>query len=123
MYTDNTILSKGRYKFTALCRVPPKYLLNILNSKNRSDPELYQYVSDNLEVIRLRLNGDTPPIELMLPCRKAAFYSEKAAKTALAQIRETDDRCQKKPIRAYECDICGSFHLTSWSIEFFKENT
>lgn len=51
MYADDTILTRGKYKFTSLCRVPPEYLLNLYAKKNKANPELYEYVEKNLSLI------------------------------------------------------------------------
>jgi hypothetical protein len=59
---------------------------------------------------------------LILACHKTIFHSEKAAKIALDKIKETDSESPKRPIRAYECDECGGFHLTSWSLELYQES-
>ncbi|WPU99056.1 hypothetical protein SNE26_23880 [Mucilaginibacter sp. cycad4] len=121
MYTDQTILSKGKYRFTALCRVPPAYLLNILQKKNKSDFELYEYVERNLSAIESRQNGSAQSPELILECSKVVYHSEKAAKAALQKIRN-DDHDHIKPIRAYECQLCGGYHLTSWSVQQYLES-
>lgn len=43
-------------------------------------------------------------------CRKEAYFTLEDAQAMIRQIEET--RVTKK-IRAYRCDICGLWHLTS----------
>jgi len=51
-------------------------------------------------------------------CRteKTAYPDEETATTALLEIRaasELHNRNRKTPVRVYECQFCGDFHLTS----------
>jgi len=119
MYTDDTILSFGKYKFTRLCRVPPDYLLKFSIDKSHTD--LHQYVVNNLEKIIMRMEGivETPPFNF--PCNKFFYACEKDAKQVLKKIIETDQE-HKKPIRSYECEKCGGWHLTSKPLEEYKNN-
>lgn len=114
MYADHTILTKGKYKFTALCRVPPEYLLNLYTKKNKADPDLYDYVEKNLLLIKARATGVLKIPELDMTCNKIVYFSEKVAKDELKRIREMDND-HKIPIRSYLCEVCGGFHLTSKS--------
>jgi hypothetical protein len=118
MYTDNTILTKGKYKFTKLCRVPPKYLIDLFNHGDKTDPELYEYVKENSIQILLRLNGQikTPKF---ITCQKITFPNEKDAKKEIRRIAETQSKL--KPQRAYQCEKCGGYHLTSKTVEEFTE--
>jgi len=110
IYTDETILTFGRYKFTKLCRIDPDYLLEFLN--NKTFIELHNYVVENLEKIIMRKEGiiETPKLEF--PCIKITYANEKIANQVLSSIKSID-QTHKKPIRAYECDKCGCWHLTS----------
>jgi len=112
MYTDDTILTKGKYKFTVLCRVPPEYLLNLYAKKNKSNLELYEYVERNLSLIEARANGAVVIPELDITCQKIVYFSEKAAKAELKRIREMKND-HTIPIRSYQCEVCGGYHLTS----------
>lgn len=49
----------------------------------------------------------------MTPCRKRRFRDEIAAKLALAGIEQDGDVREKAPRRAYRCQACGGWHLTS----------
>ena len=119
-YTDNTILTKGKYKFTKLCRVPPEHLISLFNHGDKTDLDLYNYVKENAVKILLRLNGEieTPRF---IKCQKISFENEKEAKKEIRRIAETESK--QKPQRAYECSKCGGWHLTSKTIEEYKEKS
>lgn len=56
---------------------------------------------------------------------KFVFASEKIAKQELKRIRQLyankKEKEEKKiPVRAYYCEVCGGWHLTSISIEQYK---
>lgn len=51
---------------------------------------------------------------------KVIYLTKKIAREALAQIRQTE-QSHKKPVRSYECDECGWWHLTSLPIEDWKK--
>ena len=112
MYEDDTILTRGKYKFTALCRVPPEYLLNLYAKKNKANPELYEYIEKNLSLIKSRAIGALEIPELQIVCKKIVYSSEKVAKAELKRISEMKND-HKIPIRSYCCEVCGGFHLTS----------
>ena len=112
MYTDDTILTKGKYKFTALCRVPPEYLLNLHAKKNKANPELYEYIEKNLSRIKARAIGTLEIPELHIVCKKIVYSTENAAKAELKRIGDMKND-HKIPIRSYFCEVCGGFHLTS----------
>ena len=112
MYADDTILTRGKYKFTSLCRVPPEYLLNLYAKKNKANPELYEYVEKNLSLIKARAIGALEIPELHIVCKKIVYSSEKVAKAELKRISEMKND-HKIPIRSYHCEVCGGFHLTS----------
>ena len=112
MYEDDTILTRGKYKFTALCRVPPEYLLNLYAKKNKANPELYEYIERNLKLIKARAIGALEIPELQIVCKKIVYSSEKVAKAELNRISEIKND-HKIPIRSYHCEVCGGFHLSS----------
>ena len=49
-------------------------------------------------------------------CKKVSYRDKDQAVTALHAIKNCDND-GKKPIRAYECDRCGKWHLTSKPID------
>lgn len=112
MYTDNSYLTKGKYKFHCLRQVPALYLINIYTSKNQTDPNLYAYVEANLDRIKARLNEPEKMKPVPDRCNKIGFHSEKLAKEELNRIKQEEQE-HKKPIRVYECSRCGGWHLTS----------
>lgn len=121
MYDDNTILSFGKYKFTALCRVPSDYLLRIYKSGHYTNlsPELKEYIESNIEVILLRKQGIISPALFEFPCLKTTYPTENDAKKVLKQVRQIIQK-HKKPIRAYACEKCGGWHLTSMPLEVWN---
>ena len=119
MYTDETILTFGRYKFTRLCRVPPEYLLTFLHD-NHTSRELHEYVNANHERSIARKKGVVPTPQLERPCEKIMYYSIKEAKERLRVI-SNQPQFHKKPIRAYECGCCGGWHLTSIPLDDWKK--
>lgn len=118
MYTDDSILTFGKYKFTKLCRVPADYLLKFV--VETSIPELHEYVVNNLERIVQRSEGIIEPPPLTFPCEKAAYINEKIAKIVLNRIKAIQQD-YKKPVRVYECDRCGMWHLTSVPLEIYQQ--
>jgi hypothetical protein len=120
MYTDNSMLTTGKYKYISLCRVPPEYLLEIFKNKKHPNKELLEYIENNMEKIKGRLIGEIPIPELVLPCEKIMYPSEKAAKTEIRRIEKLEQE-NKKPVRAYECEKCGAWHLTSIPFEKWEK--
>jgi len=110
---SNYIIPFGKHKFTALCRIPAKYLLGLYGDQKAMEnyPQIKHYIVQNLS--RLKENQEKPHIKekVSLPCDKISYIDEKAAKNQLKLVRK-DERDHKKPIRAYLCD-CGYWHLTS----------
>lgn len=123
-YTDNSILTNGKYKFVSLFRVPAEYLLNIYFKENKNgkypDRELIAYIESNLEKLKQEkgLEKKVLPVERL--CEKLVFPSKKDAKFALNQIKEEKQE-HKKPVRTYECERCGGWHLTSISHEEWEK--
>ncbi|GAB3226293.1 hypothetical protein GCM10027423_63100 [Spirosoma arcticum] len=124
MYTDETILAKGRYKFTALCRVPADYLLNQYKNYRPNnlewDRDLVVYVEDNLERIYARLEGRTEAPRLDWPCSKITYIDKQEANSALHKIQAFSNAVTL-PVRSYECSRCGFWHLTSKSKEEYEQ--
>ena len=121
MYTDNTMLTYGKYRFVSLSQVPASYLLKIYTTDNKTDLELYAYVCYNIE--RIKARPQVPFIKKPLPsrCNKISYCSEKEAKFHLKQIAEREQD-HRKPTRAYECSTCGGWHLTAIPYEKWDAN-
>lgn len=115
MYTDETILTFGEYKYWRLGDVNKEYLLN-LHEKGCHSKELRDYIKANIESIRERPFVTQRPAYTPTPstfvCDKITFPNEKEAKFALKNIKVAIQK-HKKPTRIYECDKCGGWHLTS----------
>lgn len=116
-YTDNTIMLSGDYKYTSLCRVPPSYLLKIYHRrKKHPDKALLAYIKDNMEKIKGRQDGTIAIPKLEIACEKRQFTNQKEAKDEIKRIRDLAQG-HKKPVRSYECEKCGAWHITSMSLE------
>ncbi len=51
---DNSVIKyKGEY--VKLANVPASYLMDLYNSDKRIDPNLYQYILDNLDVLHKQI--------------------------------------------------------------------
>lgn len=116
MYTDDSIMPRGQYKFHRLKDIPADYFLNLWeHSKGGGDKELRDYITNNLERIKARkddpLPSPDPPIVTFI-CNKVTYPTEAAAKASLRKIRGAKNK-HKKPQRAYECPDCSGWHLTS----------
>lgn len=108
MLTDNDMLDYGRYKFIRLRNVPADYLITI----SKQDPKVLDYVNANLDKLMERRKempfaNPEPPV-----CTKITYVNEKEAKRILKIARHKKQN-NKRPIRAYECNVCGGWHLTS----------
>lgn len=122
MYTDETLMPKGKYRLTKLKDVPANYLWTIwVCNGGGTDPHLKEYIKANLQRIQNQkdwskgLSGDT-----FVPfiCEKRTYATRKAAMESI--IKPTSKSQKKAPIRAYECPHCSGWHLTSMPIEIFK---
>lgn len=49
-------------------------------------------------------------------CKKKAYKDKRFAIRAIHTISNKKDG-RKKPVRAYKCDLCGKWHLTSKAID------
>jgi len=93
----------GRYQYFRLCNVPSKVLLDIYYAKDKSDPELYQYIAANLKEIEQQ----RPEL-----CRKVGFLNESSANNRIKEMPTTHIK-NKGAMRAYICPVCSLWHLTS----------
>lgn len=107
--TRNSILTRGKHKFKTIQNVPIDYLLNIYNSQQNAYPELLAYVNANIDDIK---NGINPERDYNVTCTKIKYCNKKIANQHLKRIRSKTQE-HKKPIRAYECEKCSQWHLTS----------
>lgn len=59
-------------------------------------------------------------------CEKKAFPSRRDAQHAIKSIKRSRVEREKKPHRAYRCEECGQYHLTSkhnYGVHFDDEVT
>ena len=128
MYNWDSILSFGKYKLTRLRRIPASYFLGIRGDKivQAKDQPLIDFINAHLEEIKA-LGSKTkeegaPEIDYGVFCQKYRYSSEEEAKKHIKEIaRKSDDREYNKhkiPNRAYQCEICGFWHLTSKSDKY-----
>ena len=110
-YNDKTILTGGKFKFIELGRADPSLLIEIFESKNKGNISLFKYVEKNLESIRERLNKNP---EEQSDCKKVKYVSREVAVSHIKWISK-NSKNEKVPVRAYECDKCTSWHITSQS--------
>ena len=118
MYTDNTPISWGKYKFTALRRIPAKWLLGKHKSTGIHDQELVQWVADNFDRLKEREEIEKSagfPEQITNPCTKYQYSSQEQAEKHLRQIISKGQQYNNHvlPSRAYKCDKCPFYHLTS----------
>ena len=45
-------------------------------------------------------------------CKKISYPDKIAAQEHLSRIKNKEQENQVKPVRAYECPLCGKWHLT-----------
>lgn len=112
LYTDDTPLLWGEYKFIRLSRIPAQYLLSLHKNGKTHDKALLRYVDENKENLKLRLVGDTPTPAPSIPCEKRIYLTDIEAKKEIKRILKLKQN-RKKPIRTYECETCNGWHLTS----------
>lgn len=113
-YTDETILAVGKFKFIALGRANPHELLEIYESKSMGNISLFRYVEKNYDKIRDRLNIGSEPVETSQDCKKVKYISKETANSHIKWILEKSKNSHL-PVRAYPCDKCTSWHITSQS--------
>ncbi len=121
MYTDDTLLTSGIYKYCRLCTVPAKYLLKVHSSNGTQDKELLEYIKKNLEKIKARSKGSLNVPAHKKSCEKQTFLTEKEAKFEIKRIKNLEEEEHKIPVRTYECEICTFWHLTSIPLDKWGE--
>lgn len=97
-----------------MCRLPANYLIGLYGDKTAmwKYPEIKQYIEANMDRLIQTQETDIKPKDYLLPCYKYSYLDEKIANEQLKIVRE-DKGDHKKPIRAYQCEKCGFWHLTS----------
>src|SRR3989344_688069 len=124
VYDDQTLISLGENKFINLGKAPPGHLFELYDKekkKKEPDKAFLNYFEKNKEKIKERLKRKEPEIEFILSfCKKEIFPSKRAANNELKRIKSQKSK-HKKPVRSYECERCGWWHLTSLSIEEWQK--
>lgn len=113
-YDSNTILTWGEYKFTALCRIPAKWLIDV-GSKSH-DKKLISWIARNYLGLLDRSEREESGIDTREDvCTKYRYASEQEAKKHLKEIKAKGKlrTSHVLPVRAYKCNICPFYHLTS----------
>lgn len=118
MYTDNSILTFGKYKFKKLSQIPFEYLVRIYENKSTNDKELMEYVGNRMKLKEQHKDIIHDEVKI---CDKFTFITEKVAKDRLKEILSKKDNIVKKPVRTYECEKCGGWHLTAISYEEYEK--
>lgn len=121
MYNEDSILTWGKYKFTAIRRIPASWLLSKHNNRGIQDKALVEWVGLNLESLKTRQEKEkkngTPTLLIPAPpiCNKYQYIDENQAKKHLREIANKGSfyNNHKIPVRTYECPICKFWHLTS----------
>jgi len=115
IYTSESILVQGKYKNVQLKDIPQTYLVELYRSCNCwNDEELKLYIRNVIPSVLFSTKSSEPSIDVILnfPCEKVCWVTEKAAKDEIKRIDKVKQK-KRKPTRAYECDKCGGWHLTS----------
>jgi hypothetical protein len=109
------IIPFGKHRNKPLKELPKEYLVELYRHEDLMTkwPELKLYIEATYPLILPipSLKSHEYKYE-PIPCEKNAYVDEDAAKKALKLIKQ-DKRDHKKPNRAYQCEICGFWHLTS----------
>ena len=111
MYTEETILTFGKYKFQRIKNVPLHYLQKMYDNPNGCpDAELVDFLKTHPGILLNIIRDEAPPPDFI--CSKITYPSEAEAKFHLRNIKNRGGD-HKKPYRAYECPDCSGWHLTS----------
>ncbi len=129
---DNSIIIFGKYKGKKISTLPTTYLMGLYGTfkSNNEYPPLVTYLKEFLNIKEVpkqiaKIVKDVEEKSSIIIIKqfrnktemfctvenKIMYATEKDAKTELRRIANTDS--PKKPIRSYECNSCGGFHLTS----------
>jgi uncharacterized protein (DUF3820 family) len=110
-YYDTSLFPfKGKYYLKMLKNVPTAFLLSLYNRPERTgDLGLDEYIASNLEKL-----SKAPVVSVIDPsnCAKIRFTTLEEATHYINQAKEVEQE-HKKPTRAYNCEKCGLWHLTS----------
>lgn len=97
-----------------LSDIPSAVLLERYNNGQleKSNKKLWAYVSLNKSRLEESVKYEKKEPEEYVGCRKYTYASKKIAMEVVRNARDHKQK-NKKPVRAYECNLCGGWHLTS----------
>lgn len=105
----------GQFKNKPLKDIPAFYLVRLYHQKEFMTQylEINEYIeATHRDLLPLKASKHLLPKYEPLPCEKYTYVDEGEARKALKLIKQ-DKRTHKKPVRAYQCEVCGYWHLTS----------
>lgn len=111
MYTEDTVLDYGSYRGMKIKDVPKRYLVNIYRTGGREHEKLKEWVNTNIDkfpILKLENKGGE---FVTFICDKRTYPTKKAAMDSI--VKPMSKNHKPVPIRAYECEICSGWHLTS----------
>lgn len=106
MEAREIVLTFGKFINHKLSQVPDRYLKGLYESKILTDMRIIRYIERKI---------------LKMPCEKKGYLSRKEAMYDINKIKYVDQN-HKKPIRAYKCEYCEMWHLTSMSKEAYQNS-
>lgn len=122
MYTEDTLLTYGKYKGKMIKEIPKDYLVNVHITGGEEHAALKEYIEANLDkfpgLTMLSWFNKKKDVTVQFICDKRTYPTKKSAMDSI--IKPKSKQQKKKPIRAYECEKCSGWHLTSMPIETFK---
>lgn len=136
-YDTNSVVRNGIHQGKRISQLKAEVLLNFNTEQSKNiDFDLYLYVQENLNRIQgqyrmeqkeshsryLSYKGNQNIVTFK--CPKKTFATKKMAMEAIVKNPRKDKNGEerKRPIRAYECRNCSGWHLTSKTVEEYKEN-
>lgn len=109
-YNDTSVLTQGKYKYIPLKEIDAEHLLKLYKNGCNGDKALRKYIEDNYEAIGTRVGVS---VDRSSPtCTKKSYIDKKAANAHIKWIQNTNKESYV-PVRAYQCDKCTSWHITS----------
>lgn len=125
MYTEETVLTYGRYTGKMIKDVPVDYLINVFKTGGDEHAALKEYMEANADKYPgLTLIGwfkSKRNVMVDFKCIKRTFPTKKTAMDSIANPKSKQKG--KRPIRAYECPVCSGWHLTSKPDPRFNTST
>lgn len=122
MYTEDTVLDYGKYKGKKIKDIPKDYMVNVHITGGEEHAELKKYIEANLYkypgLTHLSWFNKKSDVMVQFKCTKRTFPTKKSAMDSI--VKPISMPKKPIPIRAYECEICSGWHLTSKEHTRFK---